>query len=292
MPKVQDWEGTTGGGEFGQKVLFRFLSRVNVVCIYPILYIVIPFYMLFRRKEYHSIYYYFHNILKKSRFQSWRLSFRNFLNFGEVVVDKFAILAGNTSQFEVETIGKEYFDNLLDEPKGIIVVGAHIGNFEYIAHCFSTDKKKINTVLFDGETVEYAKNRDNYFTQHNINLVQVKQNDMSHVFAITHALENNEIVCVACDRMNGSSKHFTEQFFGREIAIPVGFFKMAQMLETEIVAMFVMKASKKKYRTYIFPLAVNEQLNAGQIAKNYVNRMEEMVTKYPTQWFNFFPYWN
>ena len=57
----RQWTGKTGGGSFGQKSLFAILAKINVSVVYPILSIVIPFYLLFGRKGYKAISTYFQN---------------------------------------------------------------------------------------------------------------------------------------------------------------------------------------------------------------------------------------
>ncbi|MDR1878708.1 MAG: hypothetical protein LBQ64_04000, partial [Bacteroidales bacterium] len=101
----RQWKGKTGGGKFGQKSLFCILRRMNVAFLYPVLFIVVPFYMLFARKGYLSIMRYFRQCYGMSVWNSFRQTFVNHLLFGQIVLDKFAALVGNIRYFTADITG-------------------------------------------------------------------------------------------------------------------------------------------------------------------------------------------
>ena len=294
-PQEKEWDGTTGGGRFGQVFLFWILTIINVSFLYPVLFGVIPFYLVFARKGYFAIYSYFRFRHHQSKTKAFVSTFRNHLIFGKIVLDKFALLAGNYKQFIISVQGNEYFKDLTDTQKGFFVISAHIGNFELIGHCFKQDKKKINGIVFGGEGKEFQKQRIKSLQRSNVNLIPVS-NDMSHLFAIKEAIDHGEIVTMPCDRLFGSTKNYVTDFLGADATFPIGTFRLAAQLKAPVLAMFIMKEKGLQYQAYVFPLQTLENekssvIKAEFLAKQYVNLLETILKKYPEQWFNYYDFW-
>jgi len=290
------WKGKTGGGWFGQNFLLMFLGKVRVVWLYPVLCLVIPFYLIFARKGYHAIFSYFHERLHYSKWQSFLSTCRNHFLFGEVVLDKFAILAGNTSQFKVEMQGEDIVDRLLDGESGFIIASAHFGNLEMAGLSIHQEKKRMNGIIFGGERGGFQNRRDQAFGKMNINLIPVTE-DMSHLFTIKNALEEGEVVTIPCDRFLGGNKKISSTFLDGEADFPVGTFRLAAQLNVPVATLFIVKISNSKYYGYSkllqpSPAATNSTEQAEFLAKQFVEELESMVRRFPLQWFNYYQYWN
>ena len=128
----------------------------------------------------------------------------------------------------------------------------------------------------------------------NINLIPVTDS-ISHVFAVKEALENGEIVTELCDRMFGSEKGFAVPFFGKEAMFPAGTFRMAVQLGIPMLALFIMKDGGTRYRGFLYPLTADSSLpareQAHQLARQFAEKMETVLRRYPNQWFNYFDFW-
>ena len=77
------------------------LKHIRVTLFYPILVLIIPFYLLFSRKGTQAIHNYYKEIWHFRGLKNLWYSYLNHLTFGKVVLDKFAVLAGNHSQFDI-----------------------------------------------------------------------------------------------------------------------------------------------------------------------------------------------
>ena len=223
-------------------------------------------------------------------------TFRNYLVFGQIVLDKFAVLAGNIKQFSIETTGKPYFDELVAKNNGFIVASSHIGNFEFAGFFFRQNQKRLHALVYDGEAQEMRKIRMKAMQDANIYPVSVK-NDMSHLFTLKQALETGEIVTIACDRVFGSTKTIQCNFLGKDACFPLAPFRLAVQMNVPVVSLFVMKSSYKKYHAHIIPIEItssesNSVRKAEQLATQFVQNCEDIIQKYPLQWFNYYDFWN
>lgn len=291
----RQWNGKTGGGSFGQKFLFWALSKVKVSAIYPILYLVIPFYMLFGRKGYKAIMAYFRNHHGMNWLQAFKATFNNHIIFGKVVLDKFAVLAGNTNQFTITVDNMNIFTDVTNQPEGFVVASAHIGNFELAGRCLTQDKKAMYGLVFGGETKQMQEHRDKNETS-NLKPIPVAS-DMSHLFAMKDALETGGIISVPCERLFGSQKSYTCSLLGKDAKFPIGIFRIASQLNVPVLGIFIMKEKGLTYHGYVrkFKTLENETSSVKQAenyGKQYVAFLEEMLLKYPEQWFNYYDFWN
>ena len=297
MAEERQWQGTTGGGNFGQKALFVMLKHIRVTLLYPILFLIIPFYLIFSRKGTKATHNYYKEIWKVGGLKNLWYCYLNNLTFGKVVLDKFAVLAGNHQQFDIHFDDEDWntFHSLLDQDKGIILAGSHIGNFELLGQRLSQDKKPISCVIYDGENSNYQTHRNTAFGKQKVKTIPIRQ-DMSHLFTIKDALDNGEIIAILCDRYMGGRKVKKCQFMGHDANFPTGIFIMAAQMEVPVVSTFIMKEKGTQYKGYMKPLKINEETDSvtqrtDAILQAYVASLENMLHQYPQQWFNYYPFW-
>lgn len=292
----RQWSGKTGGGSFGQKFLFGILKRVRVSFLYPILYVVTPFYWIFGTQGRKSTMMYFQHRLGQSKLHAIRSSLHNHLIFGKIVLDKFALLAGNVEQFKVTVDNVEIFNKAIEQPNGFFVVSAHVGNFELAGHCLKQDKKNLNGIIYGGESEAMKQRRSDAFKKSRLNLIPVT-NDMSHLFAIKEAIDKGEIVTIPCDRLFGSPKSYTCSLLNKETQFPIGTFRLAAQLDAPVFAIFIMKEKHLHYHGFVKQLMPLENEKASvkkaeHLGKQYVAELETILKHYPEQWFNYYDFWN
>jgi predicted LPLAT superfamily acyltransferase len=295
--RSRKWKGYTGGsfcGQWGLIILFK-LSDVRLG--YYLMALVIPFYMLFSPKTYRAIFHYFQKQCGYPKWKSFVKTYRNHFIFGQVILDRFAIFAKEKNHFEVEIIGGEYFDQLANSEKGFIIAGSHIGNFEIAGYLFHSEKKKMNALVYPGETKVVQKNRTGILENNNIHLIPVL-NDMSHLFAVHAALRKGEIVSMPCDRNFGSTKSVECDFLNGKADFPIGAFALAIHFNVEVLSIFTIKTTSKKYKIYLKPVEISEKnlplTNREKITQyvhTFAKEMETIVRQYPEQWFNYYEFW-
>jgi len=293
--KRKDWEGVTGGHTFGQKALKILFSVFNVRAGYFILVFVIPFYLLFARKGYLAIYSYFREQQGYTPFKAFWKTYQNHFIFGQVMMDRFAVYAGQQHIFKVDNPDNDLFLAMVDDPRGCIIAGSHIGNPELCGYLLTQQKKRINSLIYSGEAAEVQKNRSKILECNNVRLIPVTD-DMSHIFFINEALTNGEFVSMPCDRNYGSEKCVECDFLNGKADFPIGPFVLAIQYRAPVIALFVLKIAATRYRIHVisipFPpidLPKREQIN--EMTRTFVRELERITNLYPEQWFNFYKFW-
>ena len=289
------WKGVTGGSTFGQKAMKIIFSIVHVRVGYLILAFVVPFYMLFARKGYLAIYRYFRRQHHYSVVKSFFKTYRNHYLFGQMILDRFAVYAGQ-KKFEVDNPENDLFLEMVYAQHGCVIAGSHVGNPELCGYLLSQQTKRINSMIYGGEAEEVQRNRTKTLEENNVRLIPVSE-DMSHIFVINEALTNGEMVSMPCDRAFGSAKTVECDFLNGKADFPVGAFVLASQFNVPVIALFVLKVTASRYRIHVIriPDATSQEGNK----RDQINRMvcafaailEGIVRRYPEQWFNFYPFW-
>lgn len=291
MTQQREWQGKTDGGRTGQFFLLKILRRIPVSALYPVLWLVVPFYLLFARRGRMAIWNYFRQRWHYSRLAAARGVIRNHFIFGKVVLDKFALATGH-HDFVVEMKSQDNIKELIEQAKGVIIAGSHIGNFELLGHYLPETKKKVHCLIYGGENKDFQKKRDSEFARSNVQLIPIKE-DMSHLFAMKNALEQGDIVVCFCDRIFSNEKTLPVDFLGEKANFPTGIFRLASLFDTPVVAGALMKENKNHYSCYIHTLhdADPKENTPERLVQRYAKSLENILQQYPEQWFNYFDFW-
>lgn len=287
-----EWSGKTDGQPWMQRSLIAMFRVLPLWLLYGVMAFVVPFYMIFNRKGYRAIYEFFHERLGYGPLKSFWNVYLNHFRFGQVILDRFGAYAGKKYQFECE--GLELMEHLESLPKGFLMLSSHVGCYEMAGYTLKPKVKRMNALVFAGETATVMENRQRVLGQNKIQMIPVKE-DLSHLFALNAALEAGEIVSMPADRIFGSQKSVECQFFGAKAHFPLGAFAMAVQKEVSVLAVFVMKVGIRNYRAIVRTIGCDSQAKKrkqmAQLAQSFASELEDIVRHYPTQWFNYYDFW-
>jgi predicted LPLAT superfamily acyltransferase len=298
MPVEQqiEWQGKTQGGRLGQKGLFWLFRWIDVRFGYFLLIFIIPFYLIFSRLGFNAIYNYARNILKRNPLHSLILVIRNHYLFGQALLDRFSIFAGNKDSYKVEIFGNESFLEHLEKKDGAIIASAHVGNFEIAGYLLNQKSKKLRPVVYKNEAAVYKQLREKNLVGNNIEMIEIDEN-LDYIFQIYTALKQGDMISMPCDRFYKGMKNTRVKFLGKSTIFPTGAFHLAVQFNVPVFTIFVMKERSRRYSVFVkelFPLPGNDiskEARVGQLLDEYIVQLESIVNKYPAQWYNYFEFW-
>lgn len=287
-----EWQGKSKGTVLGYKIFVFFMKKVGMGAAYFILYFVAAYFCLFSKESNKSIYYYFRQRLKYSKYKSLRSIYKSYFVFGQTILDKIAISSNISDRFTYESDGVHFITDTLKQQKGGILISAHVGNFEIAEHFFGELEENafISLLTTDVEHTAIKEYLDSVKQKSNIKLILIK-NDLSHIFEVNAALARNEIVCITGDRYIKGSKFLTEILLGKEAQFPAGPFMLASRLNVPVLFVYVMKETKNHYHLYA-RCSQAKHRDAQALLKEYTESVTWMLKKHPLQWFNYFDFWN
>ena len=292
MAEERQWKGRTDGLPWMIRCLVAVMRVVDRRVIYCFMALIVPFYMLFNHKGYISIYRFFRRRLGFGPLKSFCKVYANHFRFGQVIIDRYAAYAGKKFSYTID--GNELFLKLMQSDGGFVQLSSHAGSFEMVGYGLTSDLKRINGLLFAGESQVMKDFRRSILASHNIDLIEV-DGTMSHIFAMNAALDRGEIVSMTGDRLLGSPKALKCMFMGAEAKFPMGPFALAVQKEVPMLAMFAMRENASSYRVFVRSIESDAELplraRMTAMAQRFAAELEEIVRLYPTQWFNYYDFW-
>ncbi len=294
---MDEWKGKTRGGITGYKIFIAVLKYLGLPFAYFLLRFVAFYFFTFAPGSFRNIYYFFHHRLGYGFFRSVAAIYRNYYAFGQVILDKFATMGGFDTRFTFNFEGEDHLRALVADKSGGLLISAHIGNFEMAGHMLERLDTSINIIMLDAEH-QKIKEYLSTFTRKSFHIIPISE-DNAHVYEISQALKNHEILCLHGDRYMQGSKTLTCSFLGRKANFPTGPFYLAMKYGVPVSFVFAMKDSSRHYHFYATPpryyaqqasLAKRDDM-LKVIISDYIEALEEKVRQYPNQWFNYFDFW-
>ena len=169
---MSSWEGKTRGGVLGYKIFVWTLKYLGISFAYFFLYFVVAYFVFSSGKAVKSLFAYFHRMQGYGRLHSLISIPRNYYLFGQVLLDKIAMLAGFQSKFTFDFDGEEYLRQM---DKGGLLISAHVGNWEIAGQLLNRLEKKINIILFDAEHKQIKGLMSEVLTSRKVHFIYYKR---------------------------------------------------------------------------------------------------------------------
>ena len=224
----------------------------------------------------------------------WRV-LRHFFSFGRAIIERTAILAGNSRRFSFSFDGEEHLRRAVAEGRGVLLLTAHVGNWEAAGHLLSRIDVPINVTGFDRETPE-IRALLNQASQAKFKLIPLTGSPTDAI-PLVAALHRGEVVAMLGDRAYGSAAARVP-FLGGTAAFPVGPYMIAASAGAPLIHVFNLREPGAHYRFFGFapqrPEIPSRRLRNAYLkecATRFAFDLEGILKRDPYQWYNFFPFW-
>lgn len=295
------WKGKTRGGYVGNWIFLALIRHVGLWSAYVLLTPVVFYFLFFAPKSAKASYDYLRRIGYGGKSGMTRLVavYKHLYSFGKTLLDRVAIIWGDTSKFNIELEGESYLRNGIDEGKGLIIISAHFGNWEAAANLLGSFGSPVNVVAYEGEAARIRKLFTRALENKVFTIISLDGSpDVS--FQILNALNRGEIVAMHADRLLESSLPRAVQvpFLGRPAYFPVGPHAIAAASGAPLIHTFAMRRKTYCYRFRAYPPQHLSFAGRSERTDQYrkwvelfVHRLEENLIEYPLQWYNFYDFW-
>lgn len=230
----------------------------------------------------------------KDRKELNRMAREVFRNFAKYLVDFFRFSKIDSEYIKnfVKVEGIGYLDEALAKGKGVVLLSAHIGNWELGALVVSSLRQPVTAVaLTHGD-----KRINDFFTKQratgNVKPIKIGMSLRS----CYETLKNNGLLALLGDRdFSGNGRYM--DFFGCPALIPKGPAVFGARLDVEIVPTFMVREKDDTFRLIFEPSLKKSSASAeddkvDDIMKEYLSVIERYIKMYPTQWYMFRRAWN
>jgi KDO2-lipid IV(A) lauroyltransferase len=198
-----------------------------------------------------------------------------------------------TSLAEKTTVvGEERFWSVYNQGRGVIVVTAHIGNWDYGAYWFAQQGCKIAAVV---ERLKPEDLSDWFVEQRHALGVEPIFVGPTAATEVSDRLSKGMAVAMVADRDITGTGEFME-FFGRRLRFPLGPALIAERTKAPVIGCFVY-TTRRGERRLVFEepelAASTEPLKLGERvrlrSRGIVNLLERAIERAPEQWHVFVP---
>jgi len=291
---MPSWQGKSKGTTWGYRVFVWILRNFGVFPAYILLGFVSLYYVLFSFKTTRIVYAYFHEKLGYGTIGSLIKIYRNYYLLGQTIIDKVVVMSGLPNKFTFDFDGEENLHEIVRLKKGGLLLSAHLGNWEIAGHLLKRLNTRINIVMFDGEHLQIKDYLAGVTGERNVNVIVIKD-DLSHIYQISEAFRNNELVCMHADRFLEGNKTLAIDFLGEKARFPMGPFILATTFDVPISFVFGMKESSLHY--HFFASEIKQYAGKPKdvlrqaMLSDFAGEVEKKLKRYPEQWFNYYNFW-
>lgn len=227
-------------------------------------------------------------------------SYRHFISFANAIIDKLAAWAGTLSLDDVEYLGRERLLADLQQGRGVVLFGAHLGNPEVCRVIAYLDPAiRINVLVHTKHAQKFNRLLQRYNPVSGLNLLQVTEVNAATAMLLAEKIDNGELVVIAADRTPvGDSRRVVQvDFLGAPALFPQGPFILAALLKCPVYTLFCLKRRDKHVICFelfsdglSLPKAGRDQAIQAA-ARRYAERLQHYCLQEPLQWFNFYDFW-
>ena len=218
--------------------------------------------------------------------------FRHVFSYAVSLADKIIMYSGG---FSAEDI---YFENFEDKEqlfydikkgKGICFLFPHIGCIEILQAYFGAEKEfpnlKVNILLNKTQTKIFNDFINSIKKPMPAEYITAEDFGIQEALKLKETTEKGGVLFASGDRISefNSSKIIKKKMFSHHIKLPEGVFRLAELLETPVYYIAVLK-TKKGYRVII------KKLNKNDYAEGFLRNSENTIIKYPLQFYHFYDF--
>jgi predicted LPLAT superfamily acyltransferase len=290
------WSGRTRGGYLGNWWFVTLIRVAGLRVAYALLVLVAGYFVVASPRSFRVSVDYLQRVLGPRHRWRWpALVYRHYFSYGVTLLDRIAVILGR-AQMECSYEGEGLFREYLDRGQGIILLGAHVGNWEMGGHLLGRHGIPVNFVVVERE-VENVRRLFDQAGEGRRFRVLTADDDPLRVVPILAALRRGEMVALHGDRSVGGAE-VCVRFLGGQARFPVGPYQLAAASGAPIFQVFSMRERLRRYRFFTFPAQfVDRQLLRQETERlkpyvaEYAERLENVLRQYPFQWGNFHAFW-
>ena len=179
--------------------------------------------------------------------------------------------------------------------KGVLLLTAHLGNWEVGGLMLAEVKQPIHVVLVPDIYPAVERARRRLHARAGVGEIPI-DSSFGPTLAVLRALEGNAIVAMQGDR-DFNNTGVAVPFFGRDAFFPRGPLRVAMATDAVVLPAFIVRVREGRYRAVVEkPLEIerggDREAALRENLRRYVEILERYVRVSPEQWYCFYPFWD
>ena len=224
---------------------------------------------------------------------------RHIHTFASTILDLVFLLAGEMDRFDIRVQGLDSLHAALDQGRGVLVFGSHLGSFEVLRVLGrQRPEQQIRVVLDKSHGPMVTQLLDALNPQIAASVIDAGQDGPAIMFEIQKAAAEGALVALLVDRTQPGEASLDAPFLGDEAPFPVAPWLLAAVLQVPVQLAFGLYRGGNRYDLVFEPfsdgLAIPRRERAAAVPaliRRYAARLEHHVRDAPFNWFNFYDFW-
>lgn len=217
------------------------------------------------------------------------LALRTYKEFGLYLVDFFRAsgMKAEDLQRRVHTDHVEYLRQAQEAGRGIIVVTAHLGNWELGGALLHAMGLPVHAVVQPQRMPRLSHLLDAQRRRRGVRVLPLGHSALS----LVRCLRRGEVVALLADR-DFTRHHQTLDFFGRSVHLPLGAAWLSLRTGAPILPAFLVREDHATFRLHVHPpIWPEHQSGVTTIMCKLRDILQEEISAAPAQWFIFHDFW-
>jgi lauroyl/myristoyl acyltransferase len=213
-------------------------------------------------------------------------------NYSYYLIDLLYLSHGKmrVQEYRTTVTGGENLYKALKQGKGVVLLTAHLGNWEIGGEAIDVTGKKIHPVYAPDSSAVFEHQRNLMRNETSFEGVALKPGELVSL-KLYRLLEQGEIVALQGDRLQ-FDRGVSMSFFGSPATFPQGAVRIAQLAGSPVVPIFFPLKGYKTYEIIIEePLVMEPDKPVAHNLSKLLAVFERQIGKYKTQWYMFMPFW-
>ena len=234
----------------------------------------------------------------------WRERYAHIHQFATSILDRVYLLRGDFDLFEVDVVGAEHLDHVLQAGRGAFLVGAHLGSFEAL-RALGEERRGLDVamLMYEQQSRRLEETLRAIAPEARQKIIGLGR--MEAMLELRDWLDAGGVAGLLADRtLHGAGQgrrsrtHWID-FLGKPAAFSDGAFRLAALLRRPVVFMAGLSVGDARYQLRFAPLADfsapasrdDTELAVQQALLRYVRMLESHCRETPRNWYNFFDFW-
>ena len=296
---TRNWEQRPEGGSRFMVALIRAIARhagrgVSRVLLYPITL----YFLIVRGPERRASRAYLARVF--GRPATLMECARHVHCFASTILDRVFLLSGQMDRFDIRVIDVEKVHALMDQGRGVLLFGSHLGSFESLRVLslkrpditlrvvMDRDQNAMVTQMLEALSPAIART-----------VIDASQGGTGITLAIAEATQAGQLVGLLVDRAKGAEPRLAVPFLGEPADFPSAPWLIAAALKVPVVLAFGLYRGGNRYDLHFETFEVPQEMPRSQrrellarLQARYAQRLEHHLRSAPYNWFNFYDFWN
>ena len=224
---------------------------------------------------------------------------RHVHTFASTILDRVFLLSGQVQRFQINISGLAEVHTLLDQGKGLLMFGSHLGSFE-VMRVLARQRPdiQVRVVLDRAHNAAVTQLLEALNPEIARTVIDAGQDGPSIVLAIKQATAEGALVAMLVDRARPGEPWIAAPLLGAQAPFPVAPWLIAAALKVPVALAFGLYRGGNRYdlafEVFSQGLTVerhNRRQRLAELVAAYAQRLEHHMRSAPYNWFNFYDFW-